>query len=123
MNRLNEADLDANIRRLVMTLNTYPGVRTIGSCGGHEHPTGVQRPAGEWFVTFFIAHTRGGWRSLELIAGSILLDPERTSLKVITSRPGQVTGRALFFALEGWGQADPDRIASYLDRVRGNTDT
>ena len=29
-------ELDANIVRLVQALNRYPGVMTVGSCGGHE---------------------------------------------------------------------------------------
>jgi hypothetical protein len=115
---LNYADLDANMVNLVRELNALPGITTIGSCGGHEQPTGVQRPAGEWFVTFRAAHTQGGWRSLEIIAGVPLLDPVRISLKVHTRQPGHATGRALFFALEGWVGADPERAAAYLRRLR-----
>jgi hypothetical protein len=29
-------ELDANIVKLVQALNRYPGVMTVGSCGGHE---------------------------------------------------------------------------------------
>jgi tRNA(Phe) wybutosine-synthesizing methylase Tyw3 len=29
-------ELDANIVRLVQALNHYPGVMTVGSCGGHD---------------------------------------------------------------------------------------
>lgn len=118
MNNLYYDQLDANIVNLVRALNALPGIRTIGSCGGHENPTDVQRPAGEWFITFRAAHTRGGWRSLELIAGAISLDPWRTTLKVSTSQPGNATGRALFFALEGWRYSDPERIAAWLNRIR-----
>ena len=110
--------LDSNMVSLVRALNAFPGVTTIGSCGGHENPSEIQRPLGEWFVTFRVAHTKGGWKSLEYIAGAVLLDPWRTSLKVHTSQPGYATGRALFFGLEGWDYADPDRIATYLSRVR-----
>lgn len=110
--------LDSNIAQLVRALNAFPGITTIGSCGGHENPSEIQRPLGEWFVTFHAAHTKGGWRSLELIAGAITLDPWRTSLTVHTSQPGYATGRALFFSLQGREFADPDRIAAYLNRVR-----
>jgi hypothetical protein len=110
--------LDSNIVTLVRALNAFPGITTIGSCGGHDNPTGVQRSAGEWFVTFRVAHTKGGWRALEYIAGVTLLDPWRTSLTVNTSQPGHATGRSLFFALEGWEDADPDRVAAYLTRVK-----
>lgn len=118
---LNYDELDTNIAGLVRSLNAFPGISTIGSCGGHENPTEIQRPLGEWFVTFYVAYTSGGWRSLELIAGAITLDPWRTSLKVATSQPGYATGRSLFFALEGWEHADLDRIVAYLNRVREGT--
>jgi hypothetical protein len=111
-------DLDPNIVTLVRALNSYPGISTIGSCGGHENPTEIQRPLGEWFVTFHVAHRAGGWRSLELIAGATTLDPWRTSLTAHSGQPGHATGRALFFSLQGWEYADPDRIAAYLYRVR-----
>ncbi len=112
------ADLDPNIMNLVRALNAFPGVSTIGSCGGHEHPNEIQRPLGEWFVTFHIAHKSGGWRSLEYIAGAITLDPWRTSLTTHTSQPGSPTGRSLFFSLQGRDFADPERIAAYLNRIR-----
>ncbi len=118
MNIIPYYELDTNIVDLVRALNAFPGITTIGSCGGHENPSEIQRPLGEWFVTFHVAHTKGGWRSLEYIAGSITLDPWRTSLTVHTSQPGYATGRALFFSLYGHDFADPDRIAAYLNRIR-----
>jgi hypothetical protein len=111
-------ELDENIVLLVRALNAFPGIATIGSCGGHENPSEIQRPAGEWFVTFRVTHTQGGWKSLEYIAGAITLDPWRTSLTVHTSQPGNATGRAMFFSLQGWENANPDRTANYLNRVR-----
>lgn len=118
MNNLNHSELDANIHDLVMALNAFPGIATIGSCGGHQNPTEIQRPEGEWFVTFRVAHTQGGWKSLEHISGVISIDPWRTSLTVHTSQPGNATGRAMFFSLQGWDYADLDRTANYLNRVR-----
>jgi hypothetical protein len=111
------SDLDPNIVNLVRTLNAFPGISTIGSCGGHANPIEIQRPAGEWFVTFHVHHTKGGWRSLEFIAGATTLDPWHVTLTTHTSQPGFATGRALFFSLQGWGFADPDRIVAYLQRV------
>ena len=118
MNTIPYAELDANIVHLVRALNAFPGISTIGCCGGHENPSEIQRPLGEWFVTFHVAHTKGGWRSLESIAGAVTLDPWRTSLTTHTSQPGHATGRSLFFSLQGWEFADPERIAAYLDRLR-----
>ncbi len=118
MRSINYSELDANIAELVRALNAFSGIETIGSCGGHENPTEIQRSLGEWFVTFKVLHTQGGWRSLEYIAGVPLLDPHRTSLTVHTSQPGHATGRALFFSLQGWDFADPIRTTNYLNRVR-----
>jgi hypothetical protein len=61
--------LDLNVRSLVRLLNKLPGIRTIASCGGHADHDNTQWPAGSWFVSFRVAPTRGGWRSLERIAG------------------------------------------------------
>lgn len=44
--------LDENIIGLVMVLNHLPGIATVGSCGGHQHPGQTQQEAGHWFVTF-----------------------------------------------------------------------
>lgn len=109
--------LDPNIVGLVRALNALPGITTIGSCGGHENPGETQRPLGEWFVTFRVLHRRGGWRSLESIAGATTLDPWRTRLSAHSSRPGQPSGRSLFFSFQGWENADPQRIAHYLNRL------
>lgn len=119
-------DIDENMIRLVKALNDYPGVTTLGCCGGHENPSPIQHPLGHWFVTFRIAHTRGGWRSLELIASV----PPRFSyrnklgkykklvkIEIASSHPGYTTGRGLFFSLSG-RHVEPDAVAEFVDRLR-----
>ena len=59
-----EEELDANIRDLVHVLNQIPGVITIGSCGGHAHPTGGQWRAGAWYVKFALDMTTDALRWL-----------------------------------------------------------
>jgi hypothetical protein len=109
--------LDTNIISLVEVLNSLPGIKTLGSCGGHENPTSIQQPLGEWFVSFYVAHTKGGMRSLEYIAGSLSWSNRRANLEVSTSAPGYATGRALFFVLSGWDFLEPDDIAKIIAEI------
>jgi len=60
-------ELDQPVRKLVAVLNTFKGVTTTASCGGHAHPRRGQSPAGEWIIVFDVAPTRAGFRSLEYI--------------------------------------------------------
>jgi tRNA(Phe) wybutosine-synthesizing methylase Tyw3 len=43
-------DLDATIVTLVRALNRYPGVMTVGSCGGHE----VITTPSQWSMVSFL---------------------------------------------------------------------
>lgn len=61
-------ELDPNIVALVRVLNRFPGIHTIGSCGGHEDPAPYQVAAGEWWVLFEVDHTEPGWVSLEFLS-------------------------------------------------------
>jgi hypothetical protein len=89
--------IDENIRTLVELLNTLPGIRTRGSCGGHAEPNSIQTPLGHWWVGFTVAPTRGGWRSLELIAG--LNDCTRVEVYSHGGRASWCKGRSLWFVL------------------------
>lgn len=51
---INYEFIDRNIRGLVRLLNSLQGVRTMGSCGGHNNPTSIQHPEGSWFVSFWV---------------------------------------------------------------------
>jgi len=89
--------IDENIRTLVELLNTLPGIRTRSSCGGHAKPNSIQVPLGHWWVGFTVAPTRGGWRSLELIAG--LNHFTRVEVHSHEGRASRYKGRSLRFAL------------------------
>ena len=89
--------IDENVRALVELLNTLPGIRTRASCGGHAKPDSIQVPLGHWWVGFAVAPTRGGWRSLELIAG--LNHFTRVEVHSHGGRASWCKGRSLWFAL------------------------
>ncbi len=61
-------ELDPNIIGLVEFLNSFKGITTVGSCGGHLDPDPGQKPAGAWTVTFKLAPDEHGWRALEFLA-------------------------------------------------------
>lgn len=103
---INYPAIDENIRDLVRAMNALPGIETLGSCGGHESPTTIQQPEGSWFVSFSVAFSPEGWRSLELIAcltsvgavarddGSLAFDT-RVSVEVIQNY-GYLDGCPMF---------------------------
>ena len=100
--------LDENIEPLVVALNSLPGVKTIGSCGGHKNPSSIQRPEGEWFVSFdFCGCDRASEYLSELVSAIYRgdLDDEHgvTSLEVYSQS----------FALCGYG-SDPKGVADYI---------
>ena len=42
---------DLNVRPVVNAIKST-GLETLGSCGGHKHPTKYQHPFDKWFVSF-----------------------------------------------------------------------
>lgn len=103
-------ELDSNIVGLVRALNKYPGVITVGSCGGHEPPLQPsQWLAGSWYVKFDIVPDRTGWYVLEHLAWAInedcrLLGNQHVILMPIAAPPYLNTpGRCLAFVIEGYG--------------------
>ena len=72
-------ELDENIVPLVRELSGFPGIVTLGSCGGHETPlSGNSAPADRFWVTFCLEHadpdarvavpSDEAWVSLEFLA-------------------------------------------------------
>ena len=110
-------ELDANIKPLVETVNAFPGLVTVGSCGGHAQPGPGQYPAGTWYVKFDAAHSEIGWRSLEFVAW-VTTDLRRGGEGVIleaTSPPPYLNspGACLAFVLSG-KDVDPEFVARFL---------
>lgn len=116
-------DLDPNIVSLVRALNRYPGVETLGSCGGHEVTTNEsQWEAGTWYVKFTLPWDRTGWYVMEHLAWAINNDYSRGDHKVIfmpKSPPPflNTPGECLAFVIEGFGGEDPDELAQFLVRT------
>lgn len=114
---------DPSIRSLVAALNAFPGVATIGSCGGHENPGPGQWAAGKWYVKLIFDQDDDGWLALEFLAWAINNDYRRADHHVIlypTSPPPWLNQpeEMLSFSLEGHDGCSADSLAAFLDRVR-----
>ena len=117
-----DVTLDSNMVGLVNALNAFPGVQTIGSCGGHVAPTGGQWEEGTFYVNVVFDDTEHGYFALEFLAWAINNDYRRAGYKVMLypyAPPPYLNepGNCLRFHLEGYG-ADPDELAVTLDQAR-----
>lgn len=117
-------DLDATIVTLVRALNRYPGVMTVGSCGGHEViTTPSQWEAGSWYVKFRLPSDKFGWYLLEHLAWVVnedyrLADPRVILLPTAAPPYLNTVGQCLYFVVEGRDGVDPDDLAGFLDETR-----
>jgi hypothetical protein len=132
-------ELDPPIVELVPTLNSFPGVNTLGSCGGHEPPTyDGQTPGNQWWITFELeSHdpalvavpTPEAWVSLEFLAWLIHHDASVKAGSQIELYPDALPpflnfpGRMLRFAIEGDRDGergiDPDELARSIEEAAG----
>jgi hypothetical protein len=101
-------ELDRNIVKLVRALNSFDGIRTVGSCGGHPNPKASQQPEGEWFITFMVDHTDDGWFALEFLTWFINNNMARNGCSVMLMPYAfppfiNIPGEALYFAPGGSG--------------------
>ncbi len=114
-------EVDKNVRLLVVVLNRFPGLHTIGSCGGHSNPAPYQEPEGQWYVSLQVDHNEEGWRSLEFLAwavGDFKRAGRLLSLEVSSPPPYMNTpGQCLSFVLRG-KDFTPDDLAAPLDEWR-----
>ena len=114
--RRNKERLDRNVVALVKTLNSFEGVRAIGSCGGHPEPRKPRQwPLGSWYVKLILSHDEHGWRALEFLAW-LVLDIGRAGRRVIlypSAPPPHMNdpGKVLSFVLEGRSGEDPEEMA------------
>jgi len=108
----------------VRTLNRYPGVMSVGSCGGREIITNPsQWQAGTWYVKFNLPSGKLGWYLLEHLAWVINEDYRGAGRSVIlppTSAPPYLNtpGQCLYFVIEGYNGENPDALAEFLDTTR-----
>ena len=123
-------DIDGNIVDLIKALNSFSGLFTTCSCGGHTNNTRHQLPAGEWEIFFSLeiededkpSPAMDAWLSLEyLVYGfSKLFRPTsgEARINLHSSAPYlNGPGESLSFILEGRG-SDPDEVARFLVDLR-----
>jgi hypothetical protein len=117
--RVNEVpygELDPPVVGLIRVLNEFPGIETVGSCGGHDaQKNPSQCPADEWYVTFALepadsqalvaVPTPEAWISLEFLAYEINYIAARREVRLAPfasppylNRPG----RMLLFQVDGF---------------------
>ncbi len=116
--------LDANVAGLVVTLNRFPGVATVASCGGHPDPGSGQWPERTWYVKFDLPRSEAGWLSLEFLAWAIntAYRADRPSVVLLPDSPPPYLnkpGECLKFMVEGRRGARADDLAAWLARVHG----
>lgn len=119
MEDLDYASLDPNIAPLVKALNSFRGVQTIGSCGGHAEPKGGQWEEGTWYVKFEVAKTEEGCYALEFLAWIVNCDGKRAGTPVYLypyAPPPQLNppGELLSYCLEGYEGHNPLQYAEFL---------
>jgi len=122
--KIDYSAIEQPVRDLCRALNEFPGITTIGSCGGHETPNDWQEPLGSWFVTFHVSLIRGGWKSLMQIAGVELEYAtgdrhlnSRIVVSVHTTGIAVTSRMAMFFNIRG-DQVNADDVALLLQKIR-----
>lgn len=115
--------MDTNMIYLAETLNSYPAVTTVGSCGGHADPGPGQWAFGTWYMKFEIAPTDTGWRVLEFLAWAINNDWRRAggdATLLPTAPPSMLNepGKCLAFVIESYAGDVPDHVAAFLRQVQ-----
>src|ERR1039458_10237488 len=101
-------EIDPPVRNLCRVLNSFPGIATYTSCGGHAVPANsAQAEQGTWYVDFHVDRSDDGWISLEFL-GHVAYDlaPDGVVLEVYAKPPYlNHPGQMLFFR---WAGQDPD---------------
>lgn len=125
MARIPWSTIDPNMIKLIKTLNKYPALQTIGSCGGHETPQPGQWDINTWYLLFELDKNKTGWRVLEFLSWAINNDFSRAGHEIMLlpkSPPPwlNIPGQCLRFAIECTDGTEPDHVAKYLDEWRKN---
>jgi hypothetical protein len=118
--RTDDIEIDARVKRLVIALNTIPGIDTFSSCGGHVAPSGSQVAKDRFNVNFDIQRTARGWRALQLIQFAIDKSVDRENMTITPWTEGtEWEPGSLHFELRGRRFADPDTLASIVEALLG----
>lgn len=117
-------EMDQNIVRLAKALNSFDGIYTVGSCGGHPDAQAYQNPEGTWSILFQLESARlyspstAAWLSLEFLVWAFNNNYRRGgwNVNITTYAPPPYLnelGGSIFFTAEGM-DVDPDQIAENL---------
>jgi hypothetical protein len=112
-------DVDTRLKKLAEVIDSYPGIQTIMSCGGHKEYSRV--PENEFYITFGLKTkypTEKAWQSINVIAQLITSDSmyERegshpdTWIKMEVCKDEDST---IFFQLHG-RNVDPEVVSEIL---------
>lgn len=116
--------LDRNMVRLVRTLNSFPGIRTIGSCGGHPNPGPCQWPEGSFYVKFHVKWTQDGLLALEFLAwlvNTVMVQRTEGRVTLLPVAPPPYLngpGTCLHFVIEGNDGADPEQLGRDMKEIK-----
>lgn len=115
-------ELEPNIVSLVRALNSFDGIQTTGSCGGHPDPKPYQNPEGSWDIVFDVENCEHGWFALEFLTWFINNKMVREKHHVMVLPHAfppflNIPGEALYFSLDGMG-VDPDWLAQELLKAK-----
>jgi hypothetical protein len=115
--------LDPNIASLAGILNSFKGITTVGSCGGHPSRGMEKELTAEWVVIFMVEHSAHGWRALEFLAWLVNNDARRGGAKVRLepfAPPPYLNspGHCLVFHLRGWGDEHPEEVARMIAETK-----
>jgi len=107
------------VRKLVKTINSYPGIQTTLSCGGHRNPkfTHSQVSENEFYIEFKFTTqppTKEAWQSFRniarLIHGSALYDWALKPDRWVKIEVCELDERSeILFLLQGWN-VDPNDL-------------
>lgn len=116
---------DRRVRKLVEVINSYPGIQTLMSCGGHTRPHlgAGQLPKNEFFVDFGFTTpcpTQEAWQSLNEIAQyqydfDIVGRDEWVKIEICKSKTNTID-----FRLQGHNN-DPNKIADRMLEIQKET--
>jgi hypothetical protein len=110
--------IDPPVQRLVDVLNSFPGIETFTSCGGHQGAPegGSQAEEGCWYVDFHVERSDEGWISLEFFAWLAYdVTPPGVQLRAFAKPPYlNFPGQMLFFR---WAGSSPDAPESTADAM------
>ena len=115
-------ELDANVVELVRAINSFPGIYTVGSCGGHPNNQDFQSREGTFDIVLQLEvesmrPTEDAWLSLEFLVYIFNNVFYGTGIKVFVgpySAPPHYNEPGSTITFRAGGEENPDEIAELL---------